>query len=202
MEYRDLEQCSFLKILIMNWKKHLIELEISKNFKSAVEFIQKVVQENPNDVEAYVRGIYLLHNILVEEDYPELDHDFLAELLRSFFKVSYKKFSNNAEYLFFVGKILYIAEWYFGLDDDLKPMEEKQAFQMQKKAYEMEKGNTLYEWAYRFSLGESSAQQLANQILVRNKTKLEWLKTKGFPGEYIIEALEQNTNTSANMQQK
>lgn len=176
----------------MNWKEHLTNLEYSKDYKLAIEHIQSVIKDNPDDVEAYIRGIYLLHHILVEEDYSELEHDFLATLLKSYFDISYVKFSNNAEYLFFIGKILYIAEWYFGVDDDFKSTEEKQAFQMQKMAYEKGKDNVLYEWAYRFSLGEKLASHLAEQILSQDKSKLEWLKSKGFPGEYILEALEQS----------
>jgi hypothetical protein len=176
----------------MNWKEQLTELEHNKEYKSAINHIQNVIKGNPEDVEAYIRSIYLLHNILVEEDYSDLDHDFLASLLKSLFDASYAKFSSNSEYLFFIGKILYIAEWYFGVDDDFKATEEKQAFQMQKKAYEIERNNTLYEWAWRFSIGDKFASTLAEQILTRDKTKLEWLKSKGFPGEYILKALEQN----------
>lgn len=176
----------------MNWKEHLIELEHKKDYKLAAEFIQNVIKENPDNIEAYIRAIYLIHNILVEEDYPVSEQDSLANLLKLYFDTSYQKFSDNAEYLFFVGKILYIAEWYFGLDDDFKPTEEKQAFQMQKKAHELERNNILYEWAWRFSLGDKSASTLAEQILTQDTTKSEWLKSKGLPGEYILETLEQN----------
>jgi hypothetical protein len=179
----------------MNWKEKLIEMEHCKDFKSAISYIQLVIDNNSDDVEAYIRSIYLLHNILVEEDYRDLDHDFIADLLKSLFVTSYDKFSNNAEYLFFIGKILYISEWYFGIDDDFKPIEEKLAFNMQKKAYEMESNNILYEWAYKFSLGDKSASKLAEQILTQNKTRLAWLKSKGFPGEYILDVLKQNCNT-------
>ena len=89
----------------MNWKEHLTILEYNKDYKSAIEHIQSVIKDNPDEVEAYIRGIYLLHNILVEEDYSDLDHDFLASLLKSLFDTSYEKFTSNAEYLFFIGKI-------------------------------------------------------------------------------------------------
>ena len=176
----------------MSWKENIIELEHNANWPQAVQLIQSIVKEYPNDVEAYIRAIYLLHNILVEKDYSESQHDFLASLLKAYFEISYQKFSGNAEYLFFVGKILYIAEWYFGLDDDFKPMEERRAFQMQKKAHEMEKENKLYEWAYRFSIGDNLSTCLAEQILLKDKTTLKWLKLKGFPGEYILDALKRN----------
>ncbi|MCB9082403.1 MAG: hypothetical protein H6555_11910 [Lewinellaceae bacterium] len=176
----------------MNWKEQLEKHEHSKDWESAIELMQKTISDNPNDVEVYVRVIYLLHNILVEEDYPESDHDHIAGLLKQYFNESYKRFSDNAEYLFFIGKILYIAEWYFGIDDDFNPVEEKQAFQMQKKAFEKEPGNVLFEWAYRFSLDDKLAGYLAEQILLHDNGKVEWLRSKGFPGRYILESLERS----------
>jgi len=176
----------------MNWKEQLKKFENSRDWKSAIELMQRNLDQNPDDVEAYVTIIYLLHNFLVEEDYLESEHDHWAGLLKQYFVESQKNFSDNAEYLFFIGKILYIAEWYFGVDDDFKPVEEKKAFKMQKKAFEKEPKNTLFEWAYRFSLDDKLSGYLAQQILVYDKTKVEWLKLKGFPGEYILESLERS----------
>lgn len=176
----------------MNWKENLTELEDNENWKEAIEVIQHVIIEYPNNVEAYIRGIYLLHHILVEEDYPKAQHDFLADLLKSFFKISYHKFYGNAEYLFFIGKILYIAEWYFGVDDDFKPIEERLAFQMQKKAHDLEIDNKLFKWAYLFSLGDNMSKVLAKQILADNNI-MTWLDARGLPGKYIKDSLKQNS---------
>lgn len=176
----------------MNWKVQLEKFERSKDWKSAIELMQKTISENPDNVEAYIRVIYLLHNILVEEDYPESEHDHIASLLKQYFDESNKSFSDNTEYLFFIGKILHIAEWYFGLNDRPGLMEQSCAFKMQKKAFEKEPGNALFEWAYRFSLDDKVAGYLAEQILLHDKTKAEWLKSKGFPGEYILESLVQS----------
>ena len=133
----------------------------------------------------------MLHNILLEEDYQESEHNHIAELLKKYFDESYQKFSENSEYLFFVGKILYIAEWYFGVDDDLKVLEEKLAFKMQKKAFEKESKNPLYEWAYVFSKDEKlRAFDLSKQILYDKYNQLDWLKSKGFAGKYLIESIE------------
>ncbi|MBD2676053.1 hypothetical protein H6G47_19805 [Aphanizomenon flos-aquae FACHB-1416] len=169
----------------MNWKEQLDNLQDSKQWKSAIDLIVKTINNNSEDVEGYIRIIYLLHNILLEE------HDPMANLLRKYFEESYQKFSENPEYLFFVGKILYIAEWYFGIDDDFKPLEEKLAFKMQKKAFEKDSDNQLYQWAYLFSLNEiDKAFLLSNEILNGENKYLNWLKTKGLPGRYIIQSLE------------
>ncbi|MFN5592592.1 MAG: hypothetical protein ACK482_03930 [Aphanizomenon sp.] len=175
----------------MNWKEQLDNLQDSKQWKSAIDLIVKTINNNSEDVEGYIRIIYLLHNILLEEDYLEEEHDPMANLLRKYFEESYQKFSENPEYLFFVGKILYIAEWYFGIDDDFKPLEEKLAFKMQKKAFEKDSDSQLYQWAYLFSLNEiDKAFLLSNEILNGENKYLNWLKTKGLPGRYIIQSLE------------
>jgi hypothetical protein len=175
----------------MNWKIQLEEYEKSKDWKSAIKLMQKIVPDNSKNVEIYVRVIYLLHSFLLEGDYSESEQDFIASSLKHCFDESYRRFSENAEYLFFIGKILYVAEWYFGIDDDFKPVEEKHAFQMQKKAFEKEPENGLFEWAYRFSLNDGSSGGLAKQVL-QDKTIIDWLKAKGFAGESILESLERN----------
>ena len=184
----------------MNWKEQLSEIESHFGFHEQrdwtpdLEFICNLVEKYPDNVEVSVRTIYAIHNILLEEDYPIEKSDKWTELLQKYFNESYHKFSENAEYLFFVGKILYIAEWYFGLDDDLKPITERLAFKMQKKAMDKEPDNILYEWAYRFSLWDNTAGYLANQIIEHEKEKINWLKSKGFPGDYILDHLQRNND--------
>ena len=173
----------------MDWKEALDIAINKKDWKSATELVRKTIAVSPNDVEAYIRGIYLLHDILLEQDYPQLEKERLWNLLRQYFNEANSKFASNAEYLFFVGKILYIGEWFFGIDDDLKPVYEKTAFKMQKKASDIEPQNALFEWAYRFSLGDELAPYLAQQILTCDDEKLKWLASRRFPGEYILDNL-------------
>lgn len=182
----------------MNWKERLSEIEKDfgfhkeRNWKSAIDLVSGLLAEYPSDVELNIRAIYILHNILVEEEYPDEEQNRMIDLLQKWFNQSKEKFSEDTEYLFFIGKILHIAEWYFGINEGMNPVEKTLAFQMQKKAYEMEKGNVLYEWAYRFSLEDKLAAYLAEQILLHDKATLKWLKSKGFPGEYILATLEQS----------
>ena len=174
----------------MNWKKQLLEIEKDfgfhkeRDWKPAVDLVNKLLTEYPDDVELNIRAIYLLHNILVEEEYPNEEQNRMVDLLQEWFKQSKEKFLENAEYLFFIGKILHIAEWYFGLEDN------RLALEFQKKAMEKEPGNLLYEWAYRLSCqGDIVEGYLAHQIIEYDKDKVNWLKIKGFPGGYVIEHL-------------
>jgi len=180
-----------------NLKERLADLESSfgqhkkQDWRLVIDLVLKLLSIYPNDVEINIRIIYMLHNILVEEEYTSSENYLIADLLKKCFNESYQKFSENPEYLFFIGKILYIAEWYFGIDDDLKPMEKKLAFKMQQKAFKKEPKNQLYKWAYVFSQDKKrEAFILSKQILYGRKNWLYWLKKKGFPGTYLIEALE------------
>lgn len=174
----------------MNWKEQLSEIEKDfgfhkeRDWKPAIDLVNSLLVEHNHNVELNVRAIYILHNILVEEEYPDEEQDRMIDLLQKWFNQSMKIFSGNAEYLFFIGKILHISEWYFGLEDN------KLAIEFQNKAMEREPGNLLYEWAYRLSCPRDSEEgYLAHQIVVNNKDTISWLKAKGFPGEYVLEHL-------------
>jgi len=190
MVFQELVQC-ILNKAIMNWKTQIEKHEkyfgvhAKIDWKPTIALAQDVIYNNNNNVEAYIRVIYLIHNILVEEDYPDSEHDYMAHLLKHFFNESIDKFSENAEYLFFIGKILHISEWYFGIFDS------KLAFEFQRKAMEKVPGNLLYEWAYRFSCeNDNVVGYLANQLIENEKVSIKWLNSKGFPGNYVLRHLE------------
>jgi len=174
----------------MNWKEQLLEIEKdfgfhkAREWKPAIDLVSKLLTKYPDDVELSIRAVYLLHNILVEEKYPDKEESGMIELLRKWFAQSKEKFSGNAEYLFFIGKILHIAEWYFGLQDN------NLAIEFQKKAMKKEPDNLLYEWAYRLSCpGDIVEGYLAHQLIENEKIKVNWLETKGFPGNYVLQHL-------------
>lgn len=181
----------------MNWKEELSKIEKDFGFHQKKDwipdiiFIKKTLENYPNDIALNIRAIYILHHILVEEEYPEQESEWIANLLKKCFNKSYELFYKEPEYLFFIGKILYISEWYFGLDDDMKPLEDRRAFKMQKEAFELEPQNELYEWGYTFSKGENiKAFELCKQILFTKNRYIRKLKMYNFPGKYIIESLQ------------
>ncbi len=176
-------------------KKRLSEIEQgfgqhkNNGWKTVILFVENLLLEYPNDVEVSIRVIYLLHNILVEERYSDDEHNMIAGLLKELFDKSYIQFSENAEYLFFIGKILHIAEWYFGLDNC------NLALACQKKAMEKEPHNLLYEWAYRFSVSDPNEGYLANQLVENKDESIKYLEEKGFPGFYVLEHLKMSNES-------
>ncbi len=180
----------------MNWKEQIFNYEKEfgfhkkKDWNPGIRLVNKFLDQYPDDVEINIRSLYFFHNILVEEEYPKGDHEYLSNLLKKYFNQSYAIFSNNPEYLFFMGNILHIAEWYFGLNNESNSLEENLAFEMQKRAFEIEPKNLLYEWSYTFTKNEKKrAFVLSDKILHSDPYYVNWLRTKGFPGKYIIESL-------------
>jgi|ERR1041384_4929073 hypothetical protein len=168
----------------MDWKEELGHLERTGQWKDAVALVRRITDEHADEPEAYIRTMYLLLNLLLEEDYAShgLDHDTLAQTLRQYFEGSCEKFKNSAEYLFFVGYFMGLAEWYFGQDNlDM-------SHQMLQKATQLQPENLLYEWAYRFVMGHESAAVLCER-LISGSEEIKWLESKGSPGKYIIDVI-------------
>ncbi len=169
----------------MDWKQKLEMFEDKRDWKSAIEHMIKVLTDHSEDPEAWVRILYLLHNVLLEED-PEvagLNEDELEKTLIKYFQKSRIKFSENPEYLFFMGVIGHIAEYYWGeKTDDF-------ATAMSKKAVELEPNNTLYKWGALTSdycKSECEQKKMLAKIILDDSSKKIWLQQKGFPGRYIL----------------
>lgn len=125
----------------MFWKEKLKQLEKAKQWDFAIDFMQEIIAGNPNDMDAYMAMNYLLMNLLVEEQYDFSKHDYYAQILKEYFDKSYVKFSHNAEYLFYMGKIAFMSVWYFG-------METENARAMVYEAMRLEPNNILYQDTY------------------------------------------------------
>lgn len=168
----------------MNWREELEALERDKRWGDAMALMEKISGEPPPDAEAYVRAIYLLLNLLLEEDYDahDLAHDDLAARLQRYFDHSYGMFNDNPEYLFFIGYFMGLAEWYFGQDTL------ELSHRMLRKATEIAPDNVLYDWAYKFVSGDGAADRLAGR-LTSNAEVMKWLESKGAPGAYMINVI-------------
>jgi len=171
----------------MNWKEQLLKFEQSKDWRSAIDLLQTIIRENSSSIDAYLSMNYLLMNLLVEEDYNSDEYDYYTNLLKKYFVESYAKFSQIPEYLFFIGKIACISEWYF----DIK-FEEAQ--RMMKKAAVLEPENVLYRWAIYsdFDMRDSGNKEkvmLYAKEALRDETVTGVLNAKGSLGKYLEDTL-------------
>jgi hypothetical protein len=171
------------------WKLDMEELVNKDRWSDAIQRLANIIKQDSNNVEATVYLIYVFHNVLLEVNDERIDKKQIAHELKKLFNESNEQFSNSPEYLFFVGSIVYIAEWYFGIDEDRKEIRSRLAFRMQYKAYELEPANDLYQWGFKFSLSLPDAPELARKILEPGSIWPDWLNSRGLPGKYILEKL-------------
>lgn len=168
----------------MNWKIQLALFEQNKEWDAAIEFMQQVIRENPNDMDAYLLMNYLLMNLLVEEDYDKSKDQYYTTLIKWYFDESYSKFSENAEYLYLTAKTAVMAEWYFGISQE-------DYLEMIEKAKKMDPDNLVYKENYYWHLKEknpndSELLEFAQLTLNDNSPIQKQLELKGALGEYLL----------------
>ena len=172
----------------MDWKLQLLELEKQKKWDEAIELMQNVIKANPEDMDAYINMNYLLMNLLVEEDCDPSKQEDCETLLKWYFDESYTKFSNNAEYLYFMGRTAVMGEWFFGIDqEDYEAMIEK--------AKILEPENLIYKESYYWELSHENPLDpeliaYAKWVVKHNSPIRQYLSAKGSIGEYLLELKE------------
>ena len=172
----------------MEWKIQLRKLEKAKQWDKAITFMQEVIRQNPDDVNVYLFMEYLLMNLLVEEDYNRSKRNFYWELAIEYFEEGCAKFSDNAEFLYYTGRMAYMSEWYFDIE-----LEDADA--MIEKAICLDPDNPVYQWDYYCFLDKSISEnrkkikKYAQMVLVEDSPVKEILHTKGSLGEYILDMM-------------
>lgn len=168
----------------MYWKEHLRKLELNKQWDQAIEFMQMIIEANPDDMDSYIYMNFLLMNLLVEESHNENKHGNYVKLLKKYFKDSYAKFSNNAEYLFCTGVTAVMSEWYMGITaEDYE--------RMLLRAIELDPINLLYKKTYYINLDEHIFNQkieilnYANLIINNDPVLAKEWAARGALGEYL-----------------
>lgn len=185
----------------MTWKAWLCQLEQDEKWEEAMLLAEDVLASNPRDADAYVRIIFLYWFVWLESSHPKAFSDELQGLIRKYYQASVTQYSNNAEYLFFVGLLISVTDWPFAVVDDYTGSEQNQVTWMLRKAHELEPDNPVYKlfWNRRLqTIAKASGQEAEEHIETESamaKAGLNapkqawemWLKDKGGPGRYVLE---------------
>jgi tetratricopeptide (TPR) repeat protein len=172
----------------MNWQKKLRHLEQNKQWDEAIEFMQDIIEKNPDNLDVYLSIAYLLMNLIVEEDYDRSKGDYYRYLTKKYYNESYKKFSHDPKYLFYIGRIAVMSEWFFGIDtEDYE--------KMLRDAARLEPNNLLYQWVNCDSMHKSdlenrkNVRDYAKAVLAPNSPIPKILDIESSLGEYIFEII-------------
>ena len=172
----------------MSWKNQLKQLESKKEWDAAIQYMQNIIVESPSCLDAYLSICYLLMNLLVEEDYDRIKHDYYVALTKKYFDESYAKFHENPKYLFYIATIAFMSEWYFDIDvEDAK--------HMLFKAIALEPDNLLYQSSYYLYLDKKNINNIkplldyARKVLDPESPIKTLLENKGSLGAYLLEII-------------
>lgn len=175
-----------------DWRKQLVKYENANEFDTAVNYMQYVIEIKPECLDVWLTFNYLLMNYLVEGEHGKFGVDYYSKLLRKYFHMSYEKYSNIPDYLFYTAITAYMSEWYMDLSvEDVDDMLEK--------ALKMDVNNTLYLWGYYTYVSNDKASEYkskscACEILNDNVNK-QLIRSKGSLGVYILEIMDYQTKS-------
>ncbi len=170
----------------MEWKEKISLIEKDGNWQVALRLFE---EDKKEEVDFYLRIIFILLDFLVDRRYTQEEHDFVAPKVEYIFNEANLKYSDNAEFLFFSGIMISIAEWYFGMAT-VEP-----AMAMLKRSMQREPENLLYKWGYyslpdqRLEVNSELKFQLAEHVL-RDEVTINLLNTKGLLGQYVLGIVE------------
>jgi len=187
----------------MNWKQEVRILEQHDDFDVAIFYLEQVIKEYPDEVDAYIFMLFRLMDTIVEHachfanvsrtpvseiktKYYDAKEDYYEILAKKYFKEGYAKFSENAAFLFYVGITAVMSEWYFGID-------RKDYERMLDKAMLLEPDNLLYKDRYYINLdctveyNKKEAMEYAKKVLSEDSFIKRAVADKGAVGEYWLE---------------
>lgn len=114
---------------------------------------------------------------------PQGDFERLRQLLISFFQRSESIYGTDPVYLFFVGYLITLCEWCFGLD------EFNEGYEMLKRASDSEPSNLLFMWAYAYATSQPNYVELSNLILPNTEASI-FLRSSGPVGALVEEHIQ------------
>ena len=132
----------------------------------------------------YIRLLYILVHIVIDGiKMRHYDFNDRSKMFNTHFSKSFKLYEENAEYLFYIGNLLYMSEDYVYYDV-------KQIEQILNLAYTLD-NSILYKWGELNSKSKlrESSRLLAQEILLMHDDVLINLKKKGLAGKYILNQL-------------
>lgn len=187
----------------MNWKEKVGILEKNDDFDVAIFFLERVIKDNSNDVDAYIFLLFRLMDTIVEHQcyfanvsrtpvsdikssYYDSKENYYESLAKRYFREGYAKFLQNADFLYYVGFTAAMSEWYFGIDKE-------DYVNMLNQAMALEPDNLLYRDTYFINLdltiasNKKEAEEYAKVVLIEDSPLRKAVADKGAVGECWLE---------------
>gem|GEM_PF-3945349 len=161
-----------------------LRILIEKGQWHEIDSILKKMFVDQTDSAPFTEAIYLLHTTLLNPstNFPDDGFEKVRQILTKLFEKSSPKFLNDPCYLFFVGYLITLCDWCFGLDDVTLGID------MLRRASELEPSSLLFRWGYSFSTSQADSEFLSREIS-KDQEVISFLASYGDAGKYIEEQI-------------
>lgn len=170
-------------------------LQHQEKWHEAMTALDQRLQVDRIDVEARIQMIFLMWYILLEFDHSKLgfDKELLEKKLQEHFSIAQNLLCEEPEYLFFIGYIVHLTDWYFKNAEfpDAIALAEK----MLTKVRSLAPQELLFEWGYHMTVTRDIdkvrdlGKKLSDAI---NQGEFKKLFKRGLLGEYFREIIKHN----------
>jgi hypothetical protein len=167
----------------------IIELEEKEEMDKVLPMLEQSISQDKTNVELWIRYLFDGWYVLLEPDFDRLDIDreLLENKLPGYFKEAYELFSDNAAFMFYIGYIMSICDWYF--IDKTQTNGELIARYMMERAHALEPDNIIYEYFAKYSkLTHLDAEEEEKRVELYSRVKKSdlWI-SGGLIGNYFDE---------------
>ena len=154
------------------------------SYQHALDTIESIISQG-NDKEAYIFGIYLLHHIILFDNYSQLDEEKAKNKLLNYYKSSLMIFSEDPDYLFILGFIMLTGSNLFNNRSYYTRYKKSMSSFMIQSSLKKERNNTIFLWGSFFIKGDTISYYIARHIYNSKITNL-FISKWGVVAKYII----------------
>ncbi len=170
-------------------EKKLQAIEQEYDWRNAIDLMEEAISKTDLSQELSYRILFLLAYFCSDLPHNQQELKQASEKLKKYLQIS-DRFAHDPEYLVFSGVTIYLAYFYIGYDS---PVE---AVNRIKKAIQINSDNIFYQWLLNFvedqdpDKNKSYKNELLKNMLKDENNYMEWLKSKGLVGEYLLGMME------------
>ncbi|WP_395057909.1 hypothetical protein [Flavobacterium sp.] len=174
-----------------DWRLKLKGTEDNYDWFNSIQ-VYKAFSDNNlsiNDtIDINVRLMFIITYCLLEGNFSEKENEYGEKILKKIFKESYKKFSNNSDYLFCISVVTKLNEYAFDLN-----VKEPEVFI--NKAIVLNPNINLY----KYWLSRLEKQVDFDEEYLYSNFINDWREKKGLLGKYIVDSLRKKNKNKKSM---
>ena len=155
------------------------------SYQYALNTIESIISKG-NDKEAFIFGIYLLHHIILFDNYSQQDEEMAKNKLLYYYKSSSMIFGEDPDYLFIIGFIMLTGSNLFNNRYYYTNYKKSLSSFMIQSSLKKQPYNTIFLWGSFFVKGDTISSYIARYIYDSHHIINDFISKWGVVAKYII----------------